>query len=84
MREGGIVPLLQKDGTVELRFYGQQKGVCRYYDDDGESFDYEKGVYTLAELTVTKNGAAGTLDMNMLHQGMEKPLPEFKLRLMTK
>ena len=52
-------PLLQspKKGEkvdIEIRFYGEKPGRYLLYDDDGETFDYEKGQYTWREIKVEK------------------------------
>jgi len=45
------MPLLHTPRTgekydLEIRHYGTAPGVYTLYDDDGESFDYEKGFYS--------------------------------------
>src|SRR5258708_1186711 len=40
---------------LEIRFYGEKPGSFRLYDDDGETFDYEKGNYAWYPLSVAKN-----------------------------
>lgn len=59
VKDGGIVPLspavTKLDGTklpLEVRHYGNKPGAFHLYDDDGETFDYEKGAYTRIELKV--------------------------------
>lgn len=67
VKDGAIIPLMQprlhapKRGEavdIEIRHYGKADGHYRLYDDDGETFDYEKGVYSWRDITVTrqKNG----------------------------
>ena len=43
---------------LEIRHYGKADGSYRLYDDDGETFDYEKGEYSWREIKVNrdKNG----------------------------
>jgi len=62
VRDGGIIPLIpaclhvpRSNETVplEIRHYGKSDGSFILYDDDGETFDYETGEYSLTELTVT-------------------------------
>jgi len=46
-------------GTIDLevRHYGQKENTYWLYDDDGQTFDYEKGVFSITELRVQrKNG----------------------------
>lgn len=63
VKDGGIVPMMParlhtpKAGEVvpiEVRYYGSKPGVYRLYDDDGETFAYEKGQYSFREIRVTK------------------------------
>ena len=49
---------------LEIRYYGTKPGKYILYDDDGESFNYEKGEYSFREIKVGKNSAgniAGTI-----------------------
>jgi alpha-D-xyloside xylohydrolase len=62
VRDGGIIPMMPpvlKIGTeklpVEIRYYGQKESTYNLYDDDGLSFDYEKGKFTRITLSVTKD-----------------------------
>ena len=65
VKDGGIIPMMAprlhapKSGEIvdlEIRHYGTKAGSFRLYDDDGESFDYEKGEYSWRTLTVTAEG----------------------------
>jgi len=60
VKDGGIIPMIpprlhvpQKGEQVplEVRHYGTRDGVFLLYDDDGETFDYEKGDYSWTELS---------------------------------
>ncbi len=59
-KDGAIIPMLNaisKDETVqslEIRHYGKKENTFILYNDDGVSYDYEKGEYSLTELTVKK------------------------------
>ena len=64
VRDGGIIPMipaaLRAPGRndilpLEIRHYGTAEGSFDLYDDDGETFDYQKGKYTWTRLTVDKN-----------------------------
>jgi alpha-glucosidase (family GH31 glycosyl hydrolase) len=66
VRNGGIIPMMPpllhapKAGEktdLEIRFYGDQPGHFSLYDDDGETFAYEKGEYSFREITVQKNAS---------------------------
>ena len=67
VKDGGIIPLTgarlhapKKDEKLDLevRHYGTLPGSFLLYDDDGETFDYEKGAYSWTTLDVaSKNDA---------------------------
>ena len=40
---------------IEFRHYGEKEGNYKLYDDDGETFDYEKGAYSWRTVTMKKN-----------------------------
>ncbi|WP_448701272.1 TIM-barrel domain-containing protein [Mucilaginibacter sp. AW1-3] len=63
VKDGGIIPMMPamlhapKAGTkvdIEVRYYGDKPGTYRLYDDDGETFNYEKGDYSFREIKVEK------------------------------
>ena len=63
VKDGGIIPMIPPvqhaplRGEVlplEIRVYGNAPGSFRLYDDDGVSFDYEKGGYAWYPLNVVK------------------------------
>jgi alpha-glucosidase (family GH31 glycosyl hydrolase) len=67
VRDGGLVPLIGErqwapaaDEVVplEVRHYGEQPGALALYDDDGETFDYERGEHSWTRLSVDR-GAGG-------------------------
>lgn len=64
VKEGGIIPMISpilhtpgKDEILSLtvRHYGHAENSITLYDDDGETFDYEKGAYARALLSVKKD-----------------------------
>ena len=64
VKDGGVIPMMKpmlhapkKGAKVELqiRHYGTQPGTYMLYDDDGETFDYEKGAYSWREIRVEKD-----------------------------
>lgn len=72
VREGGIIPLMpalphapQAGETValEVRHYGRLPGAFSLFDDDGETYDFERGAFRWRELWVeiapdgTRNGS---------------------------
>ena len=64
VKNGGIIPMMPpllhapKAGEkvdLEIRYYGDKPGSCVLYDDDGETFNYEKGDYSWREIKVEKD-----------------------------
>ena len=52
VKDGGIIPLWPKltkvdaeKHPIEIRYYGAKPSIYELYDDDGETYDYEKGEY---------------------------------------
>ena len=69
VRDGGIIPMIPaatrapKPGEVlpvEVRHYGESAGTFALYDDDGETFDYERGAFTWTGLMASR-AANGSL-----------------------
>jgi alpha-D-xyloside xylohydrolase len=73
VKDGGIIPMMPpmlhapaagEKYDLEVRYYGSLPGNYLLYDDDGETFDYEKGVYSWRKITVMadkKGKLAGTI-----------------------
>lgn len=70
VKDGAIIPMVPvhrqapKDGQhypLEVRHYGQKASTWKMYDDDGRTFDFEKGAYTWTELGV-RRGENGQLE----------------------
>lgn len=67
VKDGSLVPLLAEDRqwvpaanetvALEVRHYGEAPGKLALYDDDGETFDYEKGEYSWTQLTAAKDAS---------------------------
>jgi alpha-D-xyloside xylohydrolase len=68
VKDGGIIPMmppmLQSPGKgqkvdLEIRHYGEKAGAYKLYDDDGETFDFEKGAFSWRDIKVIrqKNGS---------------------------
>src|SRR6185503_8413513 len=65
VKDGALIPMLA--GTpqhapaagevvgLEIRHYGERPGRLALYDDDGETFDYERGNLSWTELAVAKD-----------------------------
>jgi alpha-glucosidase (family GH31 glycosyl hydrolase) len=63
VKEDAVIPMLTKSvnrikdaygHSLEVRLYGDKEGVFELYEDDGVSFDYEKGDYRIREISVMK------------------------------
>jgi alpha-D-xyloside xylohydrolase len=69
VKDGALVPLIAERQwapgpdevlALEVRHYGEQPGSWSLYDDDGETFDHEKGERSWTRLEVARD-AAGAL-----------------------
>ncbi|MDO8542622.1 MAG: glycoside hydrolase family 31 protein [Opitutaceae bacterium] len=68
VKDGALIPMLADERQyaprpgervgLEVRHYGDAPGRVSLYDDDGETFDYERGEYSWTEL-ITRKDAAG-------------------------
>nr|4XPO_A Chain A, Alpha-glucosidase [Pseudopedobacter saltans]4XPP_A Chain A, Alpha-glucosidase [Pseudopedobacter saltans]4XPQ_A Chain A, Alpha-glucosidase [Pseudopedobacter saltans] len=64
VRDGGIVPMMpallnspksNQKVDLEIRYYGNKPGEFKLYDDDGETFNYEKGDFSWRTIRVEKD-----------------------------
>ncbi len=64
VKDGAVIPMqppllhAAKAGektAIEFRHYGKKDGAFKLYDDDGETFNYEKGDYCWRTITMKKN-----------------------------
>ena len=64
VKDGGIIPMMAarlhapKAGELcdlEVRHYGEKEGSFALYDDDGETYDYERGAFSWRTISVTKD-----------------------------
>lgn len=69
VKDGGIIPMMRairqtlewvENMPLEIRVYGDASGSFDLYDDDGKTYDFEKGGYTTKKIKV-KNGE-GTIE----------------------
>jgi alpha-glucosidase (family GH31 glycosyl hydrolase) len=65
VREGAIIPLMPASAhaprpggatPLELRHFGDKAGRVELYDDDGETFDYERGSFQIRVAEASKDG----------------------------
>lgn len=79
VRDGGIIPLLADERRqvpapgeqvdLEVRHYGEAAGRFDLYDDDGTTFDYERGAFSWTPLVVARDASG------MLHGDARRPPP---------
>jgi len=81
VKDGGIIPMIPasqhapkagEQAPMTVRHYGTAVGNFQLYDDDGTSFDFEKGQYSFTRLSVRK-GADGKLIGEMAPPTSGKP-----------
>jgi alpha-D-xyloside xylohydrolase len=67
VRDGALIPMLvgERDHAprmgervaLEIRHYGEQPGSLAFYDDDGETFAYERGDFSWTTLSTAKDAS---------------------------
>ncbi|MCF0043330.1 glycoside hydrolase family 31 protein [Dyadobacter fanqingshengii] len=81
VKNGAIIPMMPallhapKAGQkvdLEIRHYGDQNGSYKLYDDDGETFAYEKGIFSWRDIQVEKQ-ADGKFKGNISNAEIGKP-----------
>lgn len=94
VKDGGIIPMMApllhapKANDIvdlEVRHYGTKPNSYLLYDDDGETFDYEKGAYSWRTLTVKtdkKNGLIG--EISKAEKNKSNTIGKVTWRFMTK
>jgi len=64
VKDGGIIPMMKpvlqapaagEKFDLEIRYYGTKPGEYKLYDDDGETYDYEKGIYSWRIIKVAQD-----------------------------
>ncbi len=64
VKDGGIIPMMPsllrapasgEKFDLEVRYYGAKPGKFMLYDDDGETFDYEKGEFSWRKIEIELN-----------------------------
>ena len=79
VKDGAIIPMLplssdisqQNSAAIEVRHYGTKENTYLLYNDDGVSYDYEKGDCSLIELKVEKEKSGSLI-------GSSRPLTNNK------
>ena len=81
VKDGGIIPMMPallhapKTGEkvdLEIRHYGTKNSVYKLYDDDGDSYNYEKGEYSWRTIKV-EHGNDGKLTGSISSPEKNKP-----------
>jgi alpha-glucosidase (family GH31 glycosyl hydrolase) len=81
VKDGGIVPMMKprlrspqagEKVDIEIRHYGTKNGKYELYDDDGETFDYEKGDYSWRQISFEKQ-SSGDIIKQISPAGPGKP-----------
>ncbi|MGA2408580.1 MAG: TIM-barrel domain-containing protein [Bacteroidales bacterium] len=95
VKDGAIIPMIpaqlkaptpEQKLPLELRHYGYSEGSLALYDDDGSTFNYEKGAFSITKFSVTKN-AKGQLSGTIEKPKANKPFgykQEVVWKFMTK
>lgn len=81
VREGSVIPIFDKLGVnaaacgdLTMLVVPGGDGGCDYYDDDGETWDYEQGAYQQVRFTYQ----SGKLSAEPVHG----PIPEYRVDIM--
>lgn len=89
VRDGALIPMLRKSvnrtreikgSDVVIRHYGDKNGRCLLYEDDGETYDFEKGEYNMTRFFI---GPDGGLGVEKLKESGESLYGKVTLRRMT-
>jgi alpha-glucosidase (family GH31 glycosyl hydrolase) len=94
VKDGGIIPigpaLLHAPKSIEkidleIRYYGNKPGKYMLYDDDGETFNYEKGAYSFREINIVKeiNGKLKA-SISPAQKGKPNTINKVNFKAMTK
>lgn len=92
VKDGGIIPLWPSDAKVdgeqhplEIRHYGSKPSTYELYDDDGETYDYEKGEYVRIALEVDVNAAGEKKGKVIIPEGKKSwSYSDYSFKFMTK
>lgn len=88
VKEGALIPMLRdsvnrtrdtKGAPLEIRHYGQGDGSCLLYEDDGQSYEFEKGAYRLRRFSIDE----GEWGQQTLKDGAEAHYGKVSLRRMS-
>lgn len=94
VKDGGIIPMMEsrlhapaanEKVNIEVRHYGTKESSYNLYDDDGVSFDYEKGAYSWRTIEI-KRDKKGQLTGNISKavKGQPDNIGKVSFRFMSK
>lgn len=61
VRDGGVIPMTESTTVAEgkydlvIKHYGEKEASFRLYDDDGKTYDYERGAYSWRTVTIKRD-----------------------------
>ena len=93
VKDGGIIPLWppithvdDNKYPLEIRYYGSKPGSYKLYDDDGRTYNYEKGEYTYMTITVDVDSNGNKKGKVSIPEGKQvwSYNGEYNFRFMTK
>ena len=92
VKDGGIVPMFppirqieNKQYPLEVRHYGNAPGIYDLYDDDGETFNYQKGEFVRIVLTVDVDASNNKMGKASIPEGKNVwSYSDYIFRYMTK
>ncbi|MEO6520656.1 MAG: TIM-barrel domain-containing protein [Mucilaginibacter sp.] len=92
VKDGGIIPMMppllhapkaNQQVDLEIRYYGNKPGTYNLYDDDGETFNYEKGDYSFRQIKVTKQNGKITSSISNAAPGKPNSFKNITFKMMT-
>lgn len=89
MKEGGVIPLWEVQQyvgekqikEVELRIFPGPSSRYIFYEDDGASYEYKKGTFSLTRIEVTKGSRETSINFSSPHAKYESPISRCILKL---
>ena len=93
VKDGGVVPMMPpalhapasgQKFDLEIRYYGTKNAFYQLYDDDGITFDYEKGMFSWRDIQIerTKNGKCKT-SISRVEKGKPDNIGKVSWKIMT-
>jgi alpha-glucosidase (family GH31 glycosyl hydrolase) len=93
VKDGGIIPMMEaalrapRQGekyNIEIRHYGTRPSSFQLYDDDGVSFDYEKGMFSWRAINVSNRNGKWKGTISKAEKGKPDLIGEVRWKFMTK